>query len=82
MQFVSSQSAMGIISACAERTSSHAGHNEYPADYLRVCGADHRFYRVPEGIEGLSPRVRSGRRDPDPGGRQTGIISACAERTA
>ena len=72
---------MGIISACAERTSRYRRRTPLSRDHLRVCGADGqgRVRRRPEA--GSSPRVRNGQ------GRQTGhrghrgIISACAERT-
>ena len=81
MQFVSSQSAMGIISACAERTCCCVCLVCVLWDYLRVCGADPEGASYMRAQSGLSPRVRSGPVDQVLDGGPEGIISACAERT-
>ena len=71
----------GIISACAEQTSTGCPSSPAPRDHLRVCGAD-GMVLPPIGCHmGSSPRVRSRHT----GGRAQrhvlGIISACAEQT-
>ena len=72
----------GIISACAEQTTTTTWWAGPPGDHLRVCGADLRLLTPREILEGSSPRVRSGRAYIIVEQGDTGIISACAERTA
>ncbi len=71
-----------IISACAERTWNTTGRSSRTRDYLRVCGADRISVNCSSLALGLSPRVRSGLPPIPRIGSCTGIISACAERTA
>ena len=72
----------GIISACAEQTSSRACRRRSGRDHLRVCGADTAGQGKLTTENGSSPRVRS-RPDHEPRvGRWNGIISACAEQTS
>ena len=75
-------SAVGIISACAERTSASHPAQSNPRDHLRVCGADTVDAWVKHPKSGSSPRVRSGPRSCPARSSGSGIISACAERTA
>ena len=72
---------LGIISACAERTSSCAEGPRGVGDHLRVCGADDFKLSVAFDRLGSSPRVRSGLHDLLHSAGSAGIISACAERT-
>ena len=72
----------GIISACAEQTSTASRWKTGAWDHLRVCGADWRVAMTPEGLPGSSPRVRSRLEQLDGDGAVRGIISACAEQTA
>ena len=72
----------GIISACAERTAGSRSYCAAKGDYLRVCGADKMAKIIPVSNEGLSPRVRSGRRHRMGCLGVRRIISACAERTS
>ena len=73
--------AYGIISACAEQTST--GRPLYPTaeDHLRVCGADWSRAIARLASMGSSPRVRSRRIQSRRGRLGDGIISACAEQT-
>ena len=75
------RSPRGIISACAEQTTSDCGRRQHTWDHLRVCGADSNALPMPLHAEGSSPRVRSRLRPCAPVGRAWGIISACAEQT-
>ena len=71
----------GIISACAEQTSTVTTYGSSGKDHLRVCGADGPSFADEFHRFGSSPRVRS-RRLPLAGAAGTaGIISACAEQT-
>ena len=49
----------GIISACAEQTSTESTACGVLRDHLRVCGADVRMPRSLRPHTGSSPRVRS-----------------------
>ena len=72
---------VGIISACAERSTHPSPATNQKRDHLRVCGAIWLPVVQEQRVLGSSPRVRS---DPDSQGRaacSTGIISACAERS-
>ncbi len=72
---------LGIISACAEQTTSDATRRRSRPDHLRVCGADAIPKHHQRLREGSSPRVRSRPQRAyclRPG---SGIISACAEQT-
>ncbi len=73
--------AYGIISACAEQTST--GRPLYPTaeDHLRVCGADWSRAIARLASMGSSPRVRSRLVACDCPVGVDGIISACAEQT-
>ena len=71
----------GIISSCAERSSSHMMAYLSSADHLRVCGAVKIYEFENTDRTGSSPRVRSGRRVPWDASYRDGIISACAERS-
>ena len=73
--------AMGIISACAEQTSSRRAVGNHHRDHLRVCGADVLVPFVQLLFEGSSPRVRSRPGEGHFVAVQDGIISACAEQT-
>ena len=53
---------LGIISACAERTSCSRSARRSTRDHLRVCGADSSFDVSMSSAFGSSPRVRSGLR--------------------
>ena len=72
---------LGIISACAEQTSSSPSSMAMSWDHLRVCGADGNKTGNTIGKAGSSPRVRSRPRARGLSGRTPGIISACAEQT-
>lgn len=72
---------VGIISACAERTSIQSPWSWFLWDHLRVCGADCDRLMLIGLIWGSSPRVRSGPVEVGVVGDRHGIISACAERT-
>ena len=71
----------GIISACAEQTSSVWPSDANVWDHLRVCGADLRVSPEPLEPMGSSPRVRSRLRSLVQTLDTLGIISACAEQT-
>ena len=73
--------AGGIISACAEQTSTRSPWCCRGWDHLRVCGADSGVLSSSTRRHGSSPRVRS--RPPCRlcKSRRGGIISACAEQT-
>ena len=73
---------LGIISACAEQTSSVSNWNMPTMDHLRVCGADMDLGEGEQVYEGSSPRVRSRRRQNSHTLLSPRIISACAEQTA
>ena len=51
---------VGIISACAERTSRTPASRCRSRDHLRVCGADPLNAFLIALTAGSSPRVRSG----------------------
>ena len=53
--------ATGIISACAEQTSSGPHQTRHQRDHLRVCGADTVNRNMSDTASGSSPRVRSRR---------------------
>ena len=72
---------LGIISACAERSSSYPISRAVCGDHLRVCGAVTLLAVFAAAVSGSSPRVRSGHRAGRLPDRQAGIISACAERS-
>ena len=72
---------VGIISACAERTTDGRCTCRWNRDHLRVCGADSNPSGFHASRRGSSPRVRSGPRSPRRRRPGPGIISACAERT-
>ena len=72
---------LGIISACAEQTSSSSQSSLRPRDHLRVCGADQAELGERCRHEGSSPRVRSRPNLRRPSCLGAGIISACAEQT-
>ena len=75
------EDVVGIISACAEQTSTVTTYGSSGKDHLRVCGADGPSFADEFHRFGSSPRVRS-RRLPLAGAAGTaGIISACAEQT-
>ena len=74
-------SLRGIISACAEQTSTTGLRCAAPADHLRVCGADGLLGIHSPSRVGSSPRVRSRLPDLDTDLAGLGIISACAEQT-
>ena len=71
----------GIISACAEQTTTVRRLSSVFGDHLRVCGADAIILAGLGVGAGSSPRVRSRRTGPIPEIDQLGIISACAEQT-
>ena len=72
---------LGIISACAEQTSTCRSPSAGSGDHLRVCGAD-ALDGVAHGMNsGSSPRVRSRPCIHRPSAVHMGIISACAEQT-
>ena len=73
--------AAGIISACAEQTSSSDSARRSVGDHLRVCGADALDWESADNPQGSSPRVRSRLRSRRLPARGQGIISACAEQT-
>ena len=72
---------LGIISACAERTSQKTFMLSVLWDHLRVCGADPKPLPHSLAGQGSSPRVRSGQEAQSKHVHFLGIISACAERT-
>ena len=74
-------SRYGIISACAEQTTSQYPTGAPRGDHLRVCGADAELGAAGEDRAGSSPRVRSRRRLEIPRQSRIRIISACAEQT-
>ena len=74
--------AGGIISACAEQTTTSAPSSHPRRDHLRVCGADSGRPKWPGALAGSSPRVRSRQLLRVAAPRMEGIISACAEQTA
>ena len=76
-----SLSTVGIISACAERSSAFAICTPSCWDHLRVCGAVADSISGRDHTPGSSPRVRSGRQHGTNGVKRLGIISACAERS-
>ena len=71
----------GIISACAEQTTTYGMTNSSVGDHLRVCGADPESPRCRTALPGSSPRVRSRLVRPETTRGPAGIISACAEQT-
>ena len=71
----------GIISACAEQTSSYPPSREVCGDHLRVCGADFITSSSLIPKPGSSPRVRSRPAALYCQVAYRGIISACAEQT-
>ena len=71
----------GIISACAEQTTSVSALRTSRRDHLRVCGADRTCRLVLRQVLGSSPRVRSRRPLHPQHHAEHGIISACAEQT-
>ena len=71
----------GIISACAEQTSTYTEPPGMSADHLRVCGADEERRNLRFCNVGSSPRVRSRPGRERVPARRPGIISACAEQT-
>ena len=71
----------GIISACAERTTTASTCRTSAQDHLRVCGADIIVSIASGFADGSSPRVRSGLGEHAAKRVRQGIISACAERT-
>ena len=73
--------AHGIISACAEQTTSRPSRWCRPWDHLRVCGADPGISRCSHTLPGSSPRVRSRLTSSLELLVMVGIISACAEQT-
>ena len=73
---------VGIISACAEQTTSTRVPRTSARDHLRVCGADVDGQPVEDWRLGSSPRVRSRLGMRATRGVPSGIISACAEQTA
>ncbi len=75
-------SILGIISACAERSTTTPPVAPPNRDHLRVCGAVDVAFLAVYGLVGSSPRVRSGLALFDAERRAIGIISACAERSA
>ena len=75
------QVPVGIISACAEQTTLPVWLANSVKDHLRVCGADVLQFFFDLFAKGSSPRVRSRLPGFQNAGRQTGIISACAEQT-
>ena len=72
----------GIISACAEQTTSAYCASGLSQDHLRVCGADLIEETAKRGAVGSSPRVRSRPIHAVSEYRSIGIISACAEQTS
>ena len=75
------RASLGIISACAERTTRVCPCSRGPWDHLRVCGADADAAEQRVALSGSSPRVRSGQSPRPAHPARQGIISACAERT-
>ena len=73
--------SLGIISACAEQTSTPKTRNYAGWDHLRVCGADFLLQNGLQRESGSSPRVRSRPGVVRTHGCLRGIISACAEQT-
>ena len=71
----------GIISACAEQTTTPPPAIWAAWDHLRVCGADDRYKRLKKFLTGSSPRVRSRPNRTARYPARRGIISACAEQT-
>ncbi len=69
----------GSISACAELPSLCDSAPDLCGVYLRVCGVTVYVVRLLSGLRGLSPRVRSYRRDSCTVPGVEGSISACAE---
>ena len=72
---------LGIISACAEQTSSSPSSSSSSQDHLRVCGADTVENVLNSIKDGSSPRVRSRLVASTRLPLRRGIISACAEQT-
>ncbi len=71
----------GIISACAEQTSTPTRMESRLRDHLRVCGADQKTKNTVAGRMGSSPRVRSRPCRCRIRSAPMRIISACAEQT-
>ncbi len=69
----------GSISACAELPERLGRPQTHRWVYLRVCGVTVYVVRLLSGLRGLSPRVRSYRRDSCTVPGVEGSISACAE---
>ena len=73
--------AMGLIPACAGKTSPNRAGMSQPWAHPRVCGENWANAGKTVPFEGSSPRVRGKRRRVDWGLGCRGLIPACAGKT-
>ena len=72
---------LGLIPACAGKTSTRWSLDDIDTAHPRVCGENHRGRRQDRHPRGSSPRVR-GKLDPRTGATTvSGLIPACAGKT-
>ena len=72
---------MGLIPACAGKTSRRSFKHFWMRAHPRVCGENAAVFDAVAGAAGSSPRVRGKPAPPPHGANKPGLIPACAGKT-